>query len=298
MSCGLCAFLLASSAYAELIRHDRDQEEYAKRAQQPQFRCVASLQVRIAPDIYRRRGSGVLIAPQWLLTCAHVAKLDREQSLADQQWEINGKTYYPERIVLHSSFRVDKDAEVLSNGWDLGLVKLDKRIEDVAPANCYPDSDEVGQTMTLVGYGRLGDGINGPQSPEVRRLLAGENVIDAAGATVGILTLGEGTLMFDFDHPDDACVNYFGDSTPLNLEAGMLNGDSGGGMFLRKNDKWYLAGLMTFSPPRSGDLDEPHSQRPFHNRYGQIGGGIRISSKIRWINDVLSSDDGSVPPRD
>ena len=287
LSIGMLINLSVSGAYAELIRHDRDENEYAKRTQEPQFRCVGSLHVRIGLDKSRRSGSGVLISPRWVLTCAHVAKLDRQDSLDDREWEFGGKMYHPVRVAVHPSFRVDKDAEVLGNGWDLALVKLAAPVENVAPTNCYLDKDEAGTTAVLVGYGRLGDGINGPKSPEVKLLLAGENVIDSVGGKVGTLTLGDGTLMFDFDHPNDPSVSFSGDAAPLNLEAGMLIGDSGGGMFLKKMDKWYLAGLMAFSPPRSGDLDEPHSKRQFHNRYGQICGGIRISSKIRWINDVL-----------
>ena len=279
--------LLSLSARAELIRHDRDENDYAERAKQPQFRCVAFLTVRLAPDFYRKRGTGVLIAPQWLLTNAHVAKLADKETLDDHEWDIAGRKYHPQRIVLHPSYRVDKDAEVMSNGWDLGLVKLDRPVEEVTPAVCYADSDEVGQTATLVGDGRVGDGINGPKLPYTKRLLAGENVIDSVGAKIGTLTLGEGTLLFDFDHPNDPCVNYFGDSTPLNLEAGMSHGDSGGGIFVRKDDQWYLAGLMTFSPPRSGNLDEPPSERQLYDTYGQIGAGIRISNKLQWINEVL-----------
>jgi hypothetical protein len=271
-----------------LIRHDRDVNDHVRRAREPQFRCIASLQVRITPELRRRRGTGVLIAPQWLLTCAHVAKIDDQESADDHDWEIAGTSQHPEKIVIHPSFRVDRDADVLSNGWDLALVKLSKPIAGVAPAVIYSDQDEVGKTGTLVGYGRIGDGKAGPRIPEERALLAGENVIDASTAKIGKLQISDAMLLFDFDDPDDPKVSYFGDAMPLDMEVGLLNGDSGGGLFLKKDGKWFLAGVLNFSPPRSGDLDEPHSQRPYHNRYGQIGGAVRVSSKIEWIRSVIN----------
>ena len=209
-------------------------------------------------------------------------------TLNDHEWEIAGKMYRPERVIFHPSFRVERDVEVWSAGADVAIVKLATPVENVEPAVLYHDADEVGRVAALVGFGRRGDGINGPESPIATQLLAGENVIDSAGVKLGVVTIGDGCLMFDFDHPNDPSVNFSGDERPLSFEAGMTSGDSGGGMFINRDDKWYLVGLMAIGPPRSGILDEPHSERPYFNRYGQIGGGMRLFKSIGWINDTVN----------
>ena len=298
--------LPAARSDAGLVRHDRPLERYREYAARPSLRSVGH--VRVEPRIYTNgvRGqptdaTGVLIAPRWVLTCAHVV---RAELPGRQEWEFGGKRYHVRRVVLHPDFDTepDRDAktmeerlrlltgykrEVAANGWDLALVELDRPVAGVEPAERYRGDGEVGRTATLIGYGLRGDGLDGPESPSVNERLAGENVIDAAGGEVGELSLSDQVLMMDFDHPDEPETNWSGAADALDLEIGMVGGDSGGGVFLEtpgEDGGPALAGIVFGGPPRSGRSDEPGMRT-----YGQIILAIRVSKWNDWIDGVLAS---------
>ena len=163
------------------------------------------------------------------------------------------------------------------NGWDLALVELDRPVVDVQPAIRYRGREEVGAVVRKIGYGYVGDGLNGLQSPAVQERLGGENVIDAAGGTVESRRFGTDVLVFDFDSPVDGASNRFGSSEPLAQEIGGSKGDSGGGVFMQHGGQWQLVGIV------SGALNR-------HIRYGSRAAVARVSSANAWIDSVIGED--------
>jgi hypothetical protein len=129
-----------------------------------------------------------------------------------------------------------------------------------------------------IGYGFVGDGLNGLRSPAVQERLGGENVIDAAGGAVESRQFGTDVLVFDFDSPVDEKNNRFGAAEPLPHEIGGSKGDSGGGVFMRHGGQWQLVAIV------SGALDR-------HIRYGSMAALARVSSANEWIDSVIGKDD-------
>jgi hypothetical protein len=135
-------------------------------------------------------------------------------------------------------------------------------------------------TVTLVGYGASGDGINGVTvsgSPTVKR--AGRNNLDRAFADNGGSGLIE-VYLFDFDGPD-ASTNRFGGPTLGNrIEATVAGGDSGSPAFVPgPQGSWLLAGVNTFVAP----------QGPQHSRFGGVGGGVLLYGYAAWIDSIVST---------
>jgi hypothetical protein len=141
------------------------------------------------------------------------------------------------------------------------------------------------QTLTLVGYGGSGDGVNGVTSganASVKR--TGQNQVDR------LLTDDDGGLhdeifVFDFDGPDSS-TNVFGPNNPANLtlgatiEAQFAGGDSGSPVFVYDSGAWKIAGIGTFN----GKTDKSSDSNVL---FGSIGGGTVVASYIPWIESTL-----------
>lgn len=165
-----CAF--AWSAFAIVIRHDKDETKYRELASE--FPAAVTLK----PD-----GAGVLIDPSWVLTAAHVAKYIAYES---PKVEIAGKTIGVTEVLIHPKWN--------RMPHDVALLKLAEPVKDVAPALLYSADDEVGKTVTFVGNGDFGTGLTGPKTMDKTRRAA-TNVVDRAD---------EQWIYFDFDQGDEA----------------------------------------------------------------------------------------------
>ena len=274
----LCAALAAllvlggcSDGLCGVIRHDRPAENYRELAKTPAFRCVGKVIIEPEAEMQRRIcGSAVLIAPRWALTASHVMAND---PLEKHRFVFGGEPYRairriprPAPVILWLGY--DAVVAGLAAGADLALVELDRPVRNIEPAVRYRGSDEVGRTMTLVGYGCIGDGLHGMTLPPVQELRAGNNVIDAAGCRLGKLTVSGNVLLCDFDNPDDPKTNRLGSPIALDLEIGTSAGDSGGGWFLQDGSTWKLAAITCGLLPAGGDPDGSDSEK-----YGAVSAG-------------------------
>ena len=134
-------------------------------------------------------------------------------------------------------------------GDDIAIIELPV----IAPLGAerydvYDDQDEVGQSLTIVGYGRGGVGETGedagpPDTANIKR--SGQNEFGAVHA-------GSGALQADFDDGSEE-LDSLGDGLGLALlEAGLARGDSGGPDFIGDkiagvNSAVDAAGLAGFS---------------------------------------------------
>ena len=246
-----------------IIRHDVNIDKYRKIGSKPEFAAVGRYATAIESKDY---AAGVLIAPRWILTASHF--LD-EKSV----WMFRDKFYQTKRIIFHPKLTSDA-VERQWDGWDLALVELEKEVKDVKPALRYRGQSEVGTVITKIGYGFVGDGINGLQSPRIQERLGGHNIIDAAGGVFEARLFSSDVLVCDFDNPASPEGNTFGSPEPLEMEIGGSKGDSGGGCFAKIDGKWQLVGVV------SGGLKRDV-------KYGAVLALARVSSANHWIDAIV-----------
>jgi Trypsin-like peptidase domain len=249
------------------IRHDRPEARYLELAKRPEFAAVGM--VTASGD---KVGSAVLITPTWVLTAAHLAA--------------GG---FPGHTTVSWGTYVSSIATVVVHpNADIALLRLSAPITGFRPASLYRKSDELGHEAISVGFGIKGHGLQamgaifGSAADSTKLKRAGENRIDQIGE--------EGILMADFDHPTDSRYNMMGDAKPLDLEYLPLPGDSGGGLYIRDDDEWKLAGITVsgITPLRDVEgVGNPSKAMA----YGHIAKWERVSSFVDWIQDTVEEPD-------
>ena len=171
--------------------------------------------------------SGTLVAPEWVLTAAHV--VDNAKTLS---FTIGGQTYQVDRKIVYPGWNGD-----LWSGCDIGLVHLVKPVDNIKPAQLYTGSGELNQADTVVGFGKTGTG-DSRRHEERRPEARAQNVISQIE--------NKRLLVADFDNPLPAGAVPLGYSHALPLEGLIAPGDSGGGLFITTATGTYLAGVNSF----------------------------------------------------
>ena len=205
MNLRLFAALLASCcalpAAALLIRPDRDDAEYLELATRyPSFVALTAV-----------GGSGVLIAPRWVLTTAHGAKGMKDRKLA-----LDGRDHAVAAVFIHPDWKP-------GGGADVALLLLAEPARGVEPTRLYRDQDEAGKGVVVVGNGATGR-IGATARQQDGRKRAAINTVDrVAPDTLGLRI-----------KPLDEASDLQGAITPS---------DRGGPAFLENDAGTFVAGI-------------------------------------------------------
>ena len=238
LSIWAAGFAVAGSCVAGTIRADRLDGDYRAYAAQTQFSCVGSYSTG------GWFGSFTLIAPDWALTAAHVVDTNLngtlDENFTDDTLLVGGQSRHPTQIFLPTGAGGTRGWDGnINDGFDLALVHLNQPVTSVTPAKLYTSFQELGKTITMVGFGQGGTGLTGATGGSGTKR-AGDNVVDQ------FVTMSNGltAMRWDFDEPSPrVSPNQYGSATPLNMEYLIGPGDSGGGSFIFDGDGWYLAGV-------------------------------------------------------
>ncbi|MCH2130367.1 MAG: trypsin-like serine protease [Pirellulaceae bacterium] len=252
------------------------------------FRGVGSL--RIIDNSTTYICSGTSVSLRHVVTAAHCFDLD-EDGIADVS--PNDVTYFlndgsdlstsntATHITIHPNFSGFANP-VLND--DIAVVTLDSILP--AGSKTYPlRTDPVlrTNTLTLVGYGRSGDGVSGDYvsaSFSVKR--TGQNIANTFQSNdEAPFTLVE-VYAFDFDFPPEAGGGTGSNPFPSlgnRLETTIGGGDSGGPAFIEFNGQFELAGINTYSRGGGGSPAVP--------LFGSGGGGILIPPYRDWVLEQI-----------
>jgi hypothetical protein len=245
-------------AWAVVIRADRTDSQYTSLGASAAYASVGRFDGITSTSNFL--ASGTLIAPNWVLTAAHV--VDQATSL---KFTVGGTTYTANSWTAYSGWTGN-----LMAGYDIGLVHLTTSA-NVQAAKLYSGSAEFGQVGTFVGYGKTGTGQTGATRLDGKKRAA-QNVIDG--------TQNSRLFLADFDNPNSRRDSLFGSSKPLSLEGMIAPGDSGGGVFITTGAGTFLAGVNSFGAAWDGSVNSD---------YGDLAGFTRVSAFYSWINSVIGS---------
>jgi len=241
------------STYGLTMRHDREESFYIELA--TQFPSVGLIS----------GGSAVLIAPNYVLTAAHVVNNLPVSSISF--WF----TDPPIAPVQAASKNVPVQYTADNQGWDIAVVRLSESILDVTPAELYTGSAELGEVGFIVGSGQGGNGHDGADGwAGIKR--AGYNMIDVIGGAQNHY------LYADFDDPDSGLLNWYGSPVPLDLECCIAPGDSGGGVFIYEGGQTKIAGINSHTWPSI-----------LNYKYGTQMAMTRVALFVPWINSIIST---------
>lgn len=228
-------------------RHDVADSVYLQAA--TQLRGLVHIDLSTKPTV--GDGEGTLVAPQWVLTAAHVAaevKTGHQVTLGDTRRSVD-------RVCMHPDAAGDPPS-------DLALLHLAAPLTGAAVVPLYRGTDEVSQVVWIGGYGDNGDGRGGPVVAD-RRVRAATNRVDEVTSH---------WMIFAFDPPGSPRA------TPLEGISGP--GDSGGPAYLVAGGQWFVAGVSSRQ-----DIGPTGGKQ---GRYGVRELYARVSTNTRWIDATMA----------
>tara|TARA_B100000530_G_C15841145_1_gene441416 strand:+ start:82 stop:882 length:801 start_codon:yes stop_codon:yes gene_type:complete len=252
--------LFARSSHGIVIRHDVAPGAYSLRSND--FPQVFFLE----RQGMRKVCGATLISDRWALTAAHCVGETSLGSVIQRgeefQVEIANTERSIDRVVSHPNFLSSSTPEI-----DLALLRFSEEVDSPQPIPLNTQPNELGETITLVGWGYFGLGTTGRQYDDGTKRQA-ENRISHAGQQLRAL----------FDDP------RLSGSTALPLEGTLSLGDSGGPAFLEAPEGLLIAGVSV------GQIEGPRFSEETQGQYGSIAVFERLSLHIEWINSVINSD--------
>ncbi|MFT4861571.1 MAG: hypothetical protein ACI95C_000781 [Pseudohongiellaceae bacterium] len=253
----LCAGTFSSQAI--IVRHDVRADAYE--VSDEDYPAVFFIEKQGS----RKVCAATVIHPRWAISAAHCAD---ETTLGDTiahrrrfAVEVGGKTREIDAIIRHPDSDINSSSDV-----DLVLMRFREESNSPSPYPIQLESDELGATVRLVGWGYFGLGLYGRQFDDGKMRMA-KNTIDYAQAR----------LRISFDDPRRSS------DAPLDLEGMPSLGDSGGPALLESTSGLVLAGIAV------GELKGPDFSEETQGKYGAVAVYERLSKHLIWIETVIGS---------
>lgn len=239
-------------------------------------------------------GTGVLLFDgRAVLTAAHL--FDNGSTGASVSFETSSglQTLGTSGLLLHPNY------DTVNENNDLALLWLSNPAPLAAERyDLYRDTDEIGQSMIMVGYGDPGTGASGQNDsysgPWLRIKASNQFDADAAtlknflGTAMGWYPLSGTQLTADFD---DGTTNHdalgrliFRSDLGLGQSEGLIApGDSGGPAFI--GDR--VAGIASYVSSLSKGTVDPDIDGIVNSSYGEIAAWQRVGHYQEWIDQSL-----------
>lgn len=260
------ALLSCLGSEAVIIRHDVDPAAYEARASD--FPAVFFLE--------RQGRSKVCVATvihaRWALTAAHCADQTMlAETLAQQRRfavEVGGRPREIDLVLVHPDYDQSSSEDV-----DLALLRFRESSSLPRPLPLHGEADELGQVVSLLGWGYFGRGLRGREYDDGRLRLAENRIVSA-----------ERRLRLHFDDPRSG-------AGALPLEGTPSLGDSGGPALFTGPRGLSVIGVAV------GEVMSADFSEETQGRYGATAIYERVSLHLDWIQSMIDADSGtSVPP--
>ncbi len=194
--------------------------------------------------------SGTLIAPQVVLTAGHCGEGVGNTA---GRFQVGGTTYATSQVVVHPQYN---DAAIgTDNANDIAIFRLNRAVTGVVPSPIHRATPQVGQLLTLVGFGAGGTG-NAGHDGSFGTKRVGTTPIDQVSSKL---------IHWRFDN---------------NNESNTAPGDSGGPAFVQMGGVYQVAGVT------SGGEQE-------NSGIGDQSYDTRVDAFQSWIDTFLGAT--SVP---
>ncbi len=249
-------------------------------------------------------GTGALVfGGRAVLTAAHLFPNATGSANVFFETSAGSQVIASSRLLLHP------DYDAVNGNHDLALVWLSSSAPISADRyNLYRDSDEIGQTMTMVGYGTPGSGDTGiltSFSGTPLRLKA-SNQFDAdiatlkasLGSTMAWMPTAGTQLIADFDNGTSGrdalrqLINLPG--LGLGPDEGIISpGDSGGPALLNGR----IAGIASYTASLAKGSATPDIDTVTNSSFGEIGFWQRLSNYQQWIDQSLRAEYPNAPAK-
>jgi len=194
--------------------------------------------------------SGTLISQTFVLTAAHCA-----EGVGDTEgnFTLDNQVYTTQQVHLHPGW--DSSVFGTDGANDIALYELNESVSNTTPSPIFTGTPQVGNELTLVGFGAGGDGTTGHNG-------------DYGTKRVGTTAIDEVTSTLIHWRFDD------------NTESNTAPGDSGGPAFLVVNGVYHVAGVTS-----GGDR--------FDAGIGDNSYDTRVDAYEQWINQFLDGNENS-----
>lgn len=198
------------------------------------------------------------------------------------------QNYTGTALFIHPTYNAASTLSTFTG--DLAILALNMIVDIAAQRyGIYRNTDEVGQTTYLVGYGRNATGNVGEGVANSGTKHVGQNQFDTATAT--------GFLEFDFDN-GQAAQNSTGSLGLGTDEANTARGDSGGPGFILSGGAYLIAGIHSYGrcPAfQNVDIDGTCDATPrtVNATFGELGGDTRLSDYQAFVDSILTPEPAS-----